>query len=308
MKRILVLPLLLLMAFAAFGQSTNSGSQQASSPTHSLYDFQTIDFPGAVSTFAFGLNNCGEVVGFYFDAAGTQHGFLFSNKDGFKTIDVPSAVATGLLGINDSHDIVGGWLDDSGILHGVLIHGEKLIPINFPGGVDTVAEGINNAGDIVGGYDFGDQSTNIGFVYKKGQFTSLQDPSATPSQTVALGINTEGRIVGSYTDPLGQLHGFLLLDGKYSTIDPPDALVGSEANGINSVGQSVGQYFNRSVLLSCQGYVLSHGQYQTVDFAGAAITTLQGVNDQGQLVGDYRIVLSQPAHGFIASPRKNAGR
>lgn len=304
MKRILVLPLLLLAAFAAYGQSANSGSQQTSSPTSRLYDFQTIDVPGASGTVVYGLNNCGDVVGLYFDAAGSQHGFLFSKKDGFKTIDVPSAVATQLIGINDAHDIVGGWLDNSGIVHGVLIHEGRFIPINSPGGVDTVATGINDAGDIVGGFDLGDQATNIGFVLKKGQFTSFQNPSAAPSQTSASGIDIKGQIVGPYTDPLGQLHGFLLIGGRYSTIDPPDAQVGSEANGINSDGQIVGQYFNGSVLLPCQGYVLSRGQFETVDFPGAAITALEGINDPEQIVGGYRIVLSDPVHGFIASPRK----
>jgi len=304
MKQLLLTALMFFAAFTASGQSANSASQQSSSSTSQLYDFQTIDFPDATGTVAYGLNNCGDVVGLYFDTAGSQHGFLFSKKDGFKTIDVPSAVATQLTGINDSHDIVGGWLDNSGIVHGVLIHEGKFIPINFPGGVDTVATGINDAGDIVGGYDLGDQATNIGFVLKKGQFTSFQDPSATPSQTSASGIDIKGRIVGPYTDPLGQLHGFLLIDGRYSTIDPPDAHVGSEANGINSHGQIVGQYFNGSVLLPCQGYVLSGGQFETVDFPEAAITALEGINDQEQIVGGYRIVLSNSGHGFIASPRK----
>jgi len=42
------------------------------------YRFISIDYPGAKSTSAYGINAVGEVVGTYFDAAGKQHGFVFA--------------------------------------------------------------------------------------------------------------------------------------------------------------------------------------------------------------------------------------
>jgi len=45
----------------------------------------TLEFPGAVETFASGVNNAGQVVGSFTDAAGLTHGFLYS----------PSSEATG---------------------------------------------------------------------------------------------------------------------------------------------------------------------------------------------------------------------
>jgi uncharacterized membrane protein len=41
-------------------------------------DFATIGIPGATATAASGINARGDVVGLYFDAAGTNHGFLLS--------------------------------------------------------------------------------------------------------------------------------------------------------------------------------------------------------------------------------------
>jgi probable HAF family extracellular repeat protein len=38
-------------------------------------DFTPIDFPGASATFASGINNSGQIVGWYTDETGT-HGFL----------------------------------------------------------------------------------------------------------------------------------------------------------------------------------------------------------------------------------------
>jgi probable HAF family extracellular repeat protein len=305
MKLIMATLIFTFLAIVGFAQNPPP-PQQGLSASNQLYDFQAIDFPGAATTWAFGINNCGDVVGFYFDANGNQHGFLFNKKDGFKTIDVPGAAATSLFGINDERDVVGGWSDNSGILHGVLIRGEKLVPINFPGGVDTVAFGINNEGDVVGAYDLGDQSTNIGFVLKKGQFTSLQDPNATPSQTAAQSIDARGRIVGYYVDPLGIYHGYIFTDGEYSTIDFPGAAVGSTANDINSHGQISGQYFDGPG--GNQGYVLVDGKFNTIIFPNAAVTAPQGINDQGQLAGRYKTIVGGPTHAFIATPKKSAGR
>ena len=62
-------------------------------------EFTSIDFPGAVLTNAQGINPGGEIVGFYLDTAGKQHGFLLSGGN-FTSIDYPGAIVTGARGIN----------------------------------------------------------------------------------------------------------------------------------------------------------------------------------------------------------------
>jgi hypothetical protein len=37
--------------------------------------YTTIDVPGAVDTFAEGINNLGQIAGYYVDASGNDHGF-----------------------------------------------------------------------------------------------------------------------------------------------------------------------------------------------------------------------------------------
>src|SRR5260370_20998621 len=77
--------------------------------------FTAIDFPGAVSTRAFGINDKGRVVGRYQDSGGNVHGFLLKNG-AFTAIDVPGATGfTVARGINNSGDIVGNYVDSSGI-------------------------------------------------------------------------------------------------------------------------------------------------------------------------------------------------
>jgi probable HAF family extracellular repeat protein len=39
-------------------------------------EFTLIDVPNSVVTIAWRINNAGQIVGFYLDAAGTTHGFV----------------------------------------------------------------------------------------------------------------------------------------------------------------------------------------------------------------------------------------
>ena len=53
-------------------------------------EFTTIDHPYAVlETAPYGINNRGQIVGQYVDAASTLHGYLWQPGRGFKTIDLP---------------------------------------------------------------------------------------------------------------------------------------------------------------------------------------------------------------------------
>jgi len=103
-----------------------------------------------MGTFAYGINNAGQIVGSYVDATGT-HGFLFSDGT-FTTIDDPLATqGTFALGINNAGEIVGLYVDAAGD-HGFLDIGGTLTTI-YPLGTQGVtggATGINDSGEIVG--------------------------------------------------------------------------------------------------------------------------------------------------------------
>ncbi len=72
-----------------------------------------IDFPGADATNAFGLNNLGDIVGYYRLGADT-HGFLLSGGI-YSTVDFPGAAETRLYDINDFGQMV-GVSDERGII------------------------------------------------------------------------------------------------------------------------------------------------------------------------------------------------
>jgi len=79
----------------------------------------TFVFPGASSSGATSINECGTIVGVFTDSAGANHGF-YGKLGGFTQIDYPQATWTIVTGMNDHGEIVGHYLDASGVLHGFV--------------------------------------------------------------------------------------------------------------------------------------------------------------------------------------------
>jgi probable HAF family extracellular repeat protein len=75
---------------------------------------------GTEGTAATGINDLGQIVGYYIDSSGTEHGFLYSGGT-YTTLDDPvGAKGTLVSGINDAGQIAGVYLDSSGAQHGFL--------------------------------------------------------------------------------------------------------------------------------------------------------------------------------------------
>jgi hypothetical protein len=83
--------------------------------------FTRINVPGAVATFASGINHAGTISGTYFTgslAAPVTHGYFY--KAGrYSTYDVPGATSTHLSGINAHGAVTGCYTDNSGT-HGLI--------------------------------------------------------------------------------------------------------------------------------------------------------------------------------------------
>jgi len=110
--------------------------------------FNGVSFPFNANPL--GLNNSGDIVGYYTDANGfTTHGFVLRNGV-FTTVDKPGANSTLLRGLNDHGEIVGSYFD--GNFHGFLLRGDAFTPLDVPVGVATDPWGMNNGGQVVGDY------------------------------------------------------------------------------------------------------------------------------------------------------------
>ncbi len=111
---------------------------------------------------AVGINNAGNIVGFYMPTATTSVGFL-DVANAITTLDPFSSTFTQALGINNSGEIVGFYTDASDVQHGYIDNGGVFTSFDPPGSVSTTINGINAEGDLVG--FFTDANDNvIGFV------------------------------------------------------------------------------------------------------------------------------------------------
>jgi len=89
-------------------------------------------------TVAEGINDAGQIVGYYLDSSQVAHGFLYSGST-YTTIDDPLGTkGTVAQGINDAGQIVGYYIDSGGNTHGFIL----TIGPNPPPPVGTSADMI----------------------------------------------------------------------------------------------------------------------------------------------------------------------
>src|SRR5450432_2278420 len=72
-----------------------------------------VDAPGAAQTFAYGLNNAGDVAGYYIDTSGGYHGYIRDSDGTYTPFDAPGAVATIADSINADGTVTGYFYDSS---------------------------------------------------------------------------------------------------------------------------------------------------------------------------------------------------
>ena len=132
-------------------------------------------------TLASGINDAGQVVGFFGDLAGANDGFLFDPTTGsYTTLDVPSAANTYAQGINNSGQIV-GYYDDNQVTQSFVLDLATGVyaTLNDPGAVSTFAAGINDAGQIVG-YATDSSGVTRAFLATPSDTVPIPEPASMP--------------------------------------------------------------------------------------------------------------------------------
>jgi probable HAF family extracellular repeat protein len=143
-----------------------------------------------------------------------------------------------------------------------------------------------------------------GAVQASGSQVALVD-TPRAMETMALGINDRGDIVGVYFIPQGRssfAHGFLLRDGRYTTLDYPKA-TNTIANGINDRGDVVGTYNDGT---RAHGFRWRDGRFTTLDRPRAADTMLVGINQHGAIVGMSDTSTGRPSAFVLHAHRYTA--
>jgi uncharacterized membrane protein len=314
---------------------TTAHAQEGANPD--LGTVTTIDVPGAINTFPFGINASGVIVGRYLGAGGITHGFVRTTADEVCTVDYPgtSFTVAGVMnvctldfpganftvasGINDQGDITGWYtFPGSGVRHGLLLKAGDAEPTSFdpPGSLFTNAVGLNDRGDIVGRYCSvapcammgSGHGSFRGFLLHDGIFADIDVPGGI--ETSAFKNNARGQIVGGFQTPDLKEHLFLLSHGEFSAFDPPDGQpVSLDQGGINERGDIVGAYCDTAIpcgimLTGTHGFLVHAGAFTTVDITGVlgltvAATSAAGINARGDIVGSYSD--GSHYHGFVLS-------
>jgi probable HAF family extracellular repeat protein len=126
--------------------------------------FELLKIPGSTSAQATGINDPGDICGFFVDAKGVNHGFLLIPGH-FEVLDFPASTGTQASGLNNEGQVVGLYTDSSNATHGFVYEVSTKIfqSIDDPDGVGTtIVNGINDRGVLVG--FFGNAPINSGFV------------------------------------------------------------------------------------------------------------------------------------------------
>jgi hypothetical protein len=225
-------------------------------PPYKHGDYASENFPHSAQTQVTGLNNAGNTVGFWANAAGANFGFYtkgthFYNIGKFPGAAYASPQVVQLLGINDHGLAVGFYANSANHNRGFTynIHTHKFRRVLIPGetqglnGPSLTAAAINNSGKIAGFYVTRNGET-VAFVSTTHTFTTLVFPHSTSTQ--AFGINNAGLVVGDYTTGPAKnprMHGFTWSAKQgFRTVNDPHGVNTTTINGVNDHGDLVGFY------------------------------------------------------------------
>jgi hypothetical protein len=301
--------------------------------------FTSFEAPGADTTaqsfngtIVNGINDLGEVTGYYIDVGGLLHGFLRSATGRFTSFDVPGAAGySNPIAINLEGAVVGYYFDPNSQFHAFLRKPNgSVVSFDGPGGCDsgtpagcygTAAFNINIFGTVAANY--GDNSgnfVNIGLIRSPdGKLTTYEVPGAgngpyqgTGCPGCSIGFNASGAIAGIYTDTNNVFHGFLRSpEGEFTKFDAPNAGTASFqgtgcssdcAVSLNDFGEITGNYIDGNSTF--HGFFRSpDGRIQTIDPPSTIGTFPDSINELGVVAG-YYLDSNNVYHGFFRIPAR----
>jgi hypothetical protein len=172
--------------------------------------FHRIRISGSMSTTASGINNHGDIAGFYTGRGGVTRGFLLGAHGHLTRLTVPGSSSTMAFGVNDNREVVGTYMTGSGnnakSFGFIWSRQFGFRTVNDPHGSGaTTLNGINDAGDLVGFFTDAKGNTD-GLLVAQGHFRAPLAPpvtttTPTPMPTVMPTATTTPAPVPTGTGP-----------------------------------------------------------------------------------------------------------
>jgi hypothetical protein len=300
------------LALAGSASASTLGSHAATA-----YSFRTLDNAND-PTFnqLLGINDFDQIAG-YFGSGAQGHpnkGYVLLppySQRSYINENFPGSVQTQVTGLNNAGVTVGFWssMNNANMVndnHGFVdVHGH-FRNADFPTGspasppVDQLL-GVND-GDVAVGFYTDADNNNHGYEYniRDNRFSSVVDPNAPGTSLTAAAINDFGDVAGLYTNPAnGNTDGFLLRHGRFTDLAVPGA-ASTMALGVNARDEVVGEWADAAGNMHGFTWTPQAGFTTVDDPNGLGTTTINGVNDLGQVVGFYTV--GTITHGFVATP------
>ncbi len=272
-----------------------------------------------------GINNDGVIAGYFGSGAKGHPNKGYVLEPPYAQRDVISenftgSVQTQVTGLNDKGVTVGFWssMNTASMNNnnfGFYAVGGSFHEVNYPTSdndkpqVDQLL-GVNNH-DVAVGFYLNGAGNARGYTYNIStkKFAMVTVPgapggTAAPSLTAAA-INNDGDVAGFYVvnATTGATDGFLKLsNGDFIKLAVPGA-TSTMALGLNDSDWVVGDYVTASGATHGFIYRLGHGYTTNVDDPdGIGTTTLNGINDENDLVGFYTNPSGSVTFGLLAYP------
>jgi probable HAF family extracellular repeat protein len=295
-----------LAAFLTILAALSAAEAAAQGLQYTITDLGTL--PGWQSSYATGINNSGQVVG-YCEAVGFVGGayaaFVYSGGQ-MQPVGAASPASgyyTRAWAINGGGQIVGdaGWTGPWGPGGVAFLSADGCLQSldTLPGSL-SMATAINSSGQIAGlvcPNPIFAHSPPRAFLYSSG---AALDLGTLPggSWAAAYGINDAGQVVGTAGDAAGDSRAFLCSGGTMLDLGALSGGSNSAANAINASGQIVGMADNSSGW--GHAFLYSNGTMQDLGvLPGTEKSTALAINQSGQVVGEADSGPYSVSHAFV---------
>jgi len=292
-----------ILAAVLFAFPLPGAFAQEASDSISIQVITTFDYPGDVTqTVPSGINDRGDIIGFYTDSEDVTRGFVRFPDGTFSAPIVEPNDTVGFTegrGITDQRLICGWYIGSDEFAHGYFLNRGVFTEFDVDGANETLVDGVNDAGDFVGNYTsetvFAAAFSNI-----EGMTNTIVIPGDR-GNSFAYAINRSRQITGGYQKG-GKIHGWWQdSDGTvYAPFDPPHSKA-TLPFGVNDQGWVVGRFFRNQQEQREQGFLFRLGtdRFLVFEYPGAVFTSLNGINNDGLICGRYDDG-SGLLHGFLA--------
>lgn len=250
-----------------------------------------------VGTYAYAINNSGQVVGDY--PAGAEGQAFFWSAGVLAPLGTLGGTYSSGRGIGSNGWVAGFSTLEGGVMRAFVHDGARMRDLGTLGGVRSSAHGVNGSGVVVG------QSENAmgqyrAFAYSGGRMVDLGTLGGDFGYAAA--VNDAGQVVGEASldndFPVPETHAFLYDGGTMRDLGTLGGRMSSAA-ALNESGQVAGYAYTAQSVE--HAFLYTDGAMLDLGTLGGRRSFAYGINSMGQVVGQADLAGDLESHAFIYS-------